>query len=260
MNALKLGKPKSILRNNKETSGKLSFSDSIEYTACKGYQDPNFNSGVVLPPTHVTTTLPSLKFGSTKPFEFAQPKIVDQSKNMSGDQGASSSHTNSGGANVVHDTETQEEDPHGYIALENLVDDMAFQFWECSRCLSMGHVAKDCTRKIRCHFCFRYGHFRKHCFDWKQSKSVRWVPKQNNTAINEPSVGADIDSHLEEAVLEEHAGSTSINIAKCTPAPGLDSSSPVSLPSSSPLPPPPSQHPPMANFEVDPTPWLPHGH
>jgi hypothetical protein len=188
-----------------------------------------------------------------------QEKIVDQRKNFIGDQEASSSNANLSGEKEVSDAEGQEEDPHGYIALENLVDDMAFQFWECSRCLSMGHNVNDCTRKLRCHFCFRYGHFQKNCFDWKQSKLVKWVAKQNNTAFNEPSVGADIDSHLEAVVQEKRAGSDSIYITKRTPAPVLDSSSPVSLPSSSPLP-PSSSHPAMVNFEVDLAPWLPHGH
>jgi hypothetical protein len=280
MSAMQQGQPKPILRKAKAPSRNLFFADSIEYTACKGYQNPKFSAGVVLPPTHCMSTLPSLKFGSAKPFEFRQEKIVQITENNTvvhhntssshnfAVHHASSSHNDVSPPNTDHattsgtkeipSTQDQEEDPHGYIALENLVDDMAFHVWECSRRLSMGHSAKDCTRKIRCRICFRYGHFRKDCFDWKQSKSFKWVAKQKTITINEPSVGSDIDSHLEAVVLNERDGSASTQIAKRTPAPVPDSSPPVSLPSTPPLTPPPC--PAMTNFEVDPTPWLPHGH
>ncbi|KAK1649061.1 hypothetical protein QYE76_066866 [Lolium multiflorum] len=70
---------------------------------------------------------------------------------------------------------------------------------------------------------------------------------------------SDIDSHLEAVVQDGRDGSASTKFAKRTLAPVLDSSSPVSMPSSPPLP-PLSSHPAMVNFEVDPAPWLPHGH
>ncbi|KAK1649168.1 hypothetical protein QYE76_066973 [Lolium multiflorum] len=69
----------------------------------------------------------------------------------------------------------------------------------------------------------------------------------------------DIDSHLEVVSLHGRDGSVPTQTAKRTQASTSDNPSPASLPSTPPLT-PPSCHPPMANFEVDPTPWLPHGH
>jgi hypothetical protein len=201
MNALKQGRPKSILKEKGAPPRKLSFSDSMEYTTCKGYQNPNFAPGVILPPTHVTTTLPPLQFGSAKPFEFTQDKIGDKLKNPIDDHVASTSTASTSGVKdcLMENSELEQhvQDPHGYISLEKLVDDMAYEVWECSRCLSMGHNAKDCTRKVRCWFCFRYGHFQKNCFDWKQSKLFKWVPRKDTNAFNESLVGKDKDSHLE---------------------------------------------------------------
>jgi hypothetical protein len=57
----------------------------------------------------------------------------------------------------------------------------------------------------------------------------------------------------------ERAGSDFDNITTRTQVPLTESSSPV-CPSLSPLLPPPSGSPAMANYEVDPTHWLLHGH
>jgi hypothetical protein len=114
MSAMQQGQPKPILRKDKAPSRNLSFADSIEYTACKGYQNPKFTAGVVLPPTHCTSTLPSLKFGSAKPFEFTQDKLVQPIENnhntsspISVDQQASSIH------NVVPSKDTDHASTSG---------------------------------------------------------------------------------------------------------------------------------------------------
>jgi hypothetical protein len=132
--------------------------------------------------------------------------------------------------------------------LEQLVEDMAFQFWECSRCLSMGHKVAACTNDIRCKKCFRYGHIGKSCFNSLAKKDKRWVPKRKVSRVNDKDlVGPNI------------------SVVVLSPDPP-DISSPLT--STSPIPSPLSYRiegfidnpTPMANFELDPAPWLPWGH
>jgi hypothetical protein len=58
-------------------------------------------------------------------------------------------------ANLNQKSGTYREDLDG---LEDVIDDTAYQFWECGRCLSMGHTSVGCIRDIRCRTCFNYGH------------------------------------------------------------------------------------------------------
>jgi hypothetical protein len=131
---------------------------------------------------------------------------------------------------------------------DKLIDDMVFQFWECSRCLSMGHKVAVCTNEIRCKKCFRYGHIKRNCLSGLANKEKRWVPKQQVSGVN------DRDSLGPVTTL-------------AVPAPDPPDNH-FSLPRPSPVTSLPPYHPecnasnpkPMANFELDPTPWLPWGH
>jgi hypothetical protein len=49
----------------------------------------------------------------------------------------------------------------GLDGLDQLVNEMAFQFWECSHCLSMGHKSMACTNEVRCKECFIMGTLQK---------------------------------------------------------------------------------------------------
>jgi hypothetical protein len=69
------------------------------------------------------------------------------------------------------------EDPPGLDGLMEVIDDIAFRFWECSRYLSMGHNSAQCSNDIRCRKCFNYGHIGKNCFASLGKKSMKWIPK-----------------------------------------------------------------------------------
>jgi hypothetical protein len=129
-----------------------------------------------------------------------------------------------------------------------VVDDIAFRFWECSRCLSMGQNSTQCVNDIRCRECFNYGHIGKNCIATFAKKSTKWVPKRQTNK------GKTLDS-----------GATRPNIGSAVPSPSKPTPPPVlPVPPPPPLetpPPPPAPDPEsMANFELDPTPWLPWGH
>jgi hypothetical protein len=47
----------------------------------------------------------------------------------------------------------------------------------CTRCLHMGHAARDCRNPVRCWACHAYGHIRKNCFQWKAGSKMKWSPK-----------------------------------------------------------------------------------
>jgi hypothetical protein len=62
--------------------------------------------------------------------------------------------------------------------LDAVVNDIAFRFWKCSRCLSMSHTHVQCTNKIRCRSCFHYGHKERSCLNKLGIKSGQWIPKR----------------------------------------------------------------------------------
>jgi hypothetical protein len=133
--------------------------------------------------------------------------------------------------------------------LDDVVNDIAFRFWKCSKCLSMSHNRVQCTNKIRCRSCFHYGHKEKSCLNKLGHKSGQWIPKR----VRDASPNLDMPSL-------PLAGSASNNDQVI-----LQSNPPLLLPPPPPPPPEPELDPlhqpsSMAVFELDPTPWLPWGH
>jgi hypothetical protein len=78
-------------------------------------------------------------------------------------------------AEVDSEEEEAQQEPTG---LEKIVDEIAYKFWDCGRCLSMGHVISDCTREIRCRNCYRYGHIARSCLNRFSKSAKKWVPKK----------------------------------------------------------------------------------
>jgi hypothetical protein len=234
LSALKKPAPKSIMRPPAGSyRKKLNFAESLCYEACNGYQDAKLpkKTGVLI---HDSVAVPSkaiIPFGN-----FNTDSVVNAATSSSGTRHESVSEE-------LHSDLNDNLD-----GLKQLVDDMAFQFWECSRCLSMGHKVSACTNDIRCKKCFPYGHIGKSCFNSLAKKDKRWVPRRKVSGVNDKySVGP--------------------NKSLVAPSPDLpDIFSPST--SSSPVPSPPPYHiegsvdnpSSMANFELDPAPWLPWGH
>ncbi|KAK1664301.1 hypothetical protein QYE76_052460 [Lolium multiflorum] len=236
--SLKKQVPKPILNPKNRANKKLEFAKNIGYEACLGYQSAvHKGTGSADPPvTLVTSSTPPITYSTTKPLPAEKISLnVDAVEHL----------------NLEEPKDFQED--MSKIAQDDfgkMIDDMAYKFWNCGRCLSMGHRTPDCTNEIRCRSCFSYGHVRKKCLANKQRGKV-WVPKrvQTGTVLGTgmdkevatsgvaASASAPINDMLDTLQQFEH-----INLV----------SSPVSTSSSS------SQT--MAVFEVDPTPWLPWGH
>ena len=111
----------------------------------------------------------------------------------------------------------------------------------------MGHLANSCTRRIRCRYCFKYGHKQKNCHEWIAKRSSVWVPKTaKDTACLEscavPLPSLDSTTSSEKTPVEYETAPTSSPPPPPLPSPKL------LLPSC------------MANFELDPAPWTPAGH
>jgi hypothetical protein len=72
--------------------------------------------------------------------------------------------------------------------LEEVVNDIAFYFWKCSRCLGMDHQLSSCTNKIRCRGYYRYGHKEKNCFNKASATLGQWIPKRVVSSISTLSI------------------------------------------------------------------------
>jgi hypothetical protein len=202
----------------------LSFAEVLVYEACTGY---------------------SMKDDSLKNVQ--DPKISEQTDVVSVPT-----------ANGQIDNEV---DP-----FDKLVDDMAYRVWNCGRCLSMSHKTSVCTNEIRCRGCFSYGHIRKACL--KAKKATKWIPKQKETGSPQTLTGKETEPDTisgGESVNEQIP--PEVQILQSQPPETTTTQNPTPPPLSppllSPLPPPLSSllfRSSMANFEVDPAPWLPPGH
>jgi hypothetical protein len=78
-------------------------------------------------------------------------------------------------AEVDSEEEEARQEPTG---LEKIVEDMAYKFWDCGRCLSMGLVIKDCTREICCRNCYKYGHIARSCLNRFSKSAKQWASKK----------------------------------------------------------------------------------
>jgi hypothetical protein len=113
LSALQKDKPASIICSANPSRKRLTFAESIGYSACLGYRDPNGE----VPQKDLTV-----------PLNNATSSAISDEPQLGSRESAS------------------EPDKD----FEALIDDMAFQVWKCSKCLSMGHVTKACTNLIRC--------------------------------------------------------------------------------------------------------------
>ena len=138
LRALKSPKPKYILHaKDKETKTrrKIYFASVVACDACAGY------SAADSPMLQVQSQESTIQFGSL------QPVTTSQSVPSFPDLAATTS------SKPSYPSETQLDD--GLDGLSRVVDDIAFRFWKCSRCLTLAHYTKDCKNKVRCKACFK---------------------------------------------------------------------------------------------------------
>ena len=55
----------------------------------------------------------------------------------------------------------------------------------CYRCLSDGHVIRDCTNKLRCYYCFNYDHRVKFCAKRRFDLRHQWAPNPSKSPLVE---------------------------------------------------------------------------
>ncbi|KAK1615922.1 hypothetical protein QYE76_021439 [Lolium multiflorum] len=227
--------PRPIVKTMVTEGKKLNFAEAISYPACKGYKAADtVHSGVSQPadtPTPQGDRVHLSDQTCTSPKPFVSDGSCQSSKESSKEKEKQ---------NVTDDLGNSEQ-PRSLDGLDEVIDDIAYRFWECGRCLSMGHDSKACTKRVRCRFCFRSGHFRKTCLDWLRQKNQRWVPKVGLPPHIPPDTGPS-------AVSTPVPGSQDTLIAEAEPCPcptppPADSSTSVA----------------MANFELNPSRWVPHG-
>ena len=189
MQALKLPKPKSSVRSKDGPRKKLAFSESIAYNACKGYTAP------INPVTRVS------------------PTAFNESPIIFGSFGQSSQHQEATASNLLISNEEtvscidiltptpittiqsngpsmldgpiNQPEPHG---LEEVVEDIAYRFWRCGRCLTMKHETLECkSKRIRCRVCFKLGHIGKECQTNKPKQTQVWVIKEQSPGRIDPN-------------------------------------------------------------------------
>ncbi|GJM96549.1 hypothetical protein PR202_ga13394 [Eleusine coracana subsp. coracana] len=52
----------------------------------------------------------------------------------------------------------------------------------CFRCLSEGHLVRDCRNQLRCRWCFFYGHKARACYRRLSHRNSKWVVKPTSSA------------------------------------------------------------------------------
>jgi hypothetical protein len=181
--ALSKACPKSALKHTTASQKMIQFASTIQYDAHKGY-----GPSLPTPPsnlhTHWTKASPSIQFSTSLPIPLAHKNV-----GKSGDQELrlltqcdSSRNVEMEVTRVPHishivDSQFSPESSVERTGLEEVVNDIAFRFWDCRKCLSMGHTIESCTSKIRCRDCFRYGHIAKNCLNRFSKSLQKWVPK-----------------------------------------------------------------------------------
>jgi hypothetical protein len=143
-----------------------------------------------------------------------------------------------------------------YFGLEEVVNDIAFCFWKCSKCLAMDHTVADCMNKIHCRGCYRYGHKEKTCLNKFTKVSGRWVLKWAGTEVSNKSVPVLTLASSASATRQSPLPMPPLSQTEMPP-PLSQNGSPPPLSLEPPQPPliDPLRNPEdMAVFEVDPTP------
>ncbi|KAM0852493.1 hypothetical protein ACQ4PT_051714 [Festuca glaucescens] len=203
----------------------------------------------LVPILHSTRAEPCIQFSTKHPIEQVSSNTSASDHVQSSVEQAPSSDLNSGfdlqlGQDIPSGSELSAD---GLREFEKMIDDMVYKVWECGHCLRMGHNSKDYVNDIRCWACFSYGHIAKQCLNKQGNKYYVWVPKR---ASGDAGL---LDSRKLPALSssDDSPKSTLKQSAQAAPPP---------LTCSPQAPPPAEENPPMAVFELDPTPWLPLGH
>jgi hypothetical protein len=152
--------PKSAIKSVASVKKKLSFAAKIDYNVCKGYTSVN---SLVDRPKEVSQPCeismdPTIPFGTINCGPKTQyiPSAPASVKSPCQDRVINS--PNEIAANLNLSDASREQ------SLEDVVNDIAYRFWKCSKCLSMDHLVDSCTDKICCRSCYRYGHKEKNYF------------------------------------------------------------------------------------------------
>ncbi|KAM0885808.1 hypothetical protein ACQ4PT_030071 [Festuca glaucescens] len=268
MAALHIRPQKSAMvgRNMKvQAKKRLTFAAEVAYPACVGYsvqsqkvsndpQSPSLSAG--LDSTKVIIADNILKVGQEIQIPFG---TASRSTEQSGQIQTQADELAPNRASISSMTQVDprtEFHKHGLDGLEDVIDDIAYRFWECGRCLSMGHTSVGCTRDIRCRTCFNYGHKEQSCLIWLTKKSKKWVPKTvsdvgqgNDSSKQNPTQVLPADTFTVSKMPQAlQSPVQSPREAQTQHAPSPQNPSPPPLPAT------------MANFEVDPARWLPLGH
>jgi hypothetical protein len=269
LNALLMNPPRSafaLRRNHKQVKKQLSFAAFMAYPACQGYEYPASRDedndmiqagydcsqirrrAVSLPEEIVNLAAhsPPVSFGSLQ-----QPAQVETHHHDWPESSvAAEARQGSNSLPLFHEeaTESASFDDSELTGLEEVVADIAYRFWECGHCLSMGHVKEACMREVRCRSCFNYGHIEKDCLIKLAKSSKQWRPKPLGSR-QDPLGSRNGPDQSAAPVTRTDSPPTSISPSPCQPPPS--SSYPTAPCRSSTT---------MANFELDPTRWLPQGH
>jgi hypothetical protein len=242
--ALAKAKPKSAIKHTKPIRKKLVFAEKLHYEAHKGYarvEQKSLNDHLHW---QWTKTQPSIKIGTAIPLANVGA-LANSSKSSVAVQPSPDAEHEAAEPQLIADEEIVNQEPTG---LEEVVEDIAFCFWKCSKCLSMGHNVSDCTNQIRCKNCYFYGHIAKNCIKRFSKSRQQWVPKR-----------VALDSLAQKSRDSPLLLTTAISVPRvlpiATPTQQRDShtsmfQSPISTVTERS----------MANFEVDHLPWLPWGH
>jgi hypothetical protein len=155
-----LAKPKSAIKKSNVVKKKLTFASTLDYVARKGYT----NESPVQKSTNIVTLLAKASNEST-----SRDVVVTNVSDIPPDTIPSvSEHLDKGKAPVDSLVNSDND------GLDEVVNDIAFRFWKCSKCLSMDHLRDTCTNRIRCRGCFHYGHKEHNCFN-KVVSARQWV-------------------------------------------------------------------------------------
>ena len=127
-------------------------------------------------------------------------------------------------------------------AFTKMIDSMAAQVWNCSRCLSAKHSTADCTGRIRCWACSQLGHIRKNCTGAKTS--FHWVAKTPSPVLSAVTIKDSAKSLASPVINPKPSSPATLPI----PCEATAAEAATSVTSAT-----------MANFPIDPARFTPTG-
>lgn len=135
------------------------------------------------------------------------------------------------------------------------------RFGGCTRCLSIKHDRRSCRAMLRCAACFNYGHRFSFCLT-RARPNIAWKPKITVESVRSKPTQEASGVVEEEQAVHSHSSPNS-HPATEDPTGGEDSTAPVTGTPCQTTPTSPSvydhREADMANFAVDPTPFIPEG-